>query len=158
MKTKAKTRLVDETIAACFADFSLKDAPGHLIRRAQQRHQDIFAEEVGHAGPTSRQFAVMLAICQRPGSTQSELVDLTGIDRSTLGDLMDRLVRRGHLERRRAANDGRANAVYATKSGRMLVTAALPGVIRTQARILDKIPRSRRRTALEILRLLADLA
>lgn len=143
--------------AAELAGFRLRAAPGHLIRRAQQRHQDIFAEEVGPAGPTSRQFAVLLTIGQRAGLTQTELVAATGIDRSTIGDMLDRLTEKGLIERRPVSRDGRANALHATAAGRRLVRAALPGVARAQARILEGLPPERHREALEILRVLAGL-
>lgn len=140
-----------------FDGLALKDTPGHLIRRAQQRHQDIFAEEVGPKGPTSRQFAVMLVICQRPGLTQTELVEATGVDRSTIGDMLDRLTKRGLIERRPVERDGRANSLWATAAGRRMVKAAMPGVARTQVRILAAVPPALHATALEILRKLAGI-
>jgi len=140
------------------ARFRLAAAPGHLIRRAQQRHQDIYAEEVGTRGPTSRQFAVLLTICQRPGLTQSELGKATGIDRSTIGAMLDRLVGKRLIERRHLSRDGRANALHATKAGRRLVAQALPGVARAQARIFRNLPAGRREEALALLRVLAGMA
>lgn len=157
---KAKAREQQGSLAlggASFERFRLREAPGHLIRRAQQRHQDIYAEEVGPNGPTSRQFAVMLTICQRPGLTQTELVGATGIDRSTIGDMLDRLAGKGLIERRRLSHDGRANALCATQSGRRVVAEALPGVMRAQARILERLPPGQHKEALEILRLLAGI-
>jgi DNA-binding MarR family transcriptional regulator len=137
--------------------FRLEEAPGHLLRRAQQRHLEIFVEEVGADGPTPRQFAALLTVCQRPGLTQTELVRATGIDRSTVGDMLDRLVRRGLVERRRVDEDGRANALHATEAGRRLAAQALAGVARAQARILAPLPSERHGEALAMLRLLAGL-
>jgi MarR family transcriptional regulator, temperature-dependent positive regulator of motility len=154
---KRKPMQSESRVAAAFRKFTLGNAPGHLIRRAQQRHRDIFAEEVGAGGPTSRQFAVLLAVCQRPGRTQSELVEATGIDRSTLGDMLDRLVKRGDLQRRRVEGDNRSNALYATSAGRALLAGTLPRVVRAQARIMAAVPPTRRAVALEILRLLAGV-
>jgi len=154
---KRKSSGAESRAAGALGKFRLEKAPGHLIRRAQQRHQDIFAEEVGASGPTSRQFAVMLAIGQHPGLTQTELVEATGIDRSTLGDMLDRLVKRGDLQRRRVKGDNRANALFATSTGRALVAVALPRVVRAQTRIMATVPPARRAEALEILRLLAGI-
>src|SRR5256885_9575222 len=76
-------------------DYRLDEAPGHLLRRCQQRAVEIFAQEIGRARLTPRQFALLLTLARRPGISQTELVAETSIDRSTLGEMIDRLVRRG---------------------------------------------------------------
>ena len=79
----------------------LFDTPGHLLRRAYQVAEDLYMQEVGDAGPTPRQFAVMLTIYQNEGLNQQDLVRLTGIDRSTMAEMVGRLIKRGWLTRRR---------------------------------------------------------
>src|SRR3546814_9098554 len=83
------------------ATFNLDDAPGHLLRRCQQLAVDLYTMEVGVSGLTPRQFALMLAIYQNPGISQVELVRLTGIDRSTVAEMVARLIKRGLLVRQR---------------------------------------------------------
>ena len=52
--------------------FDLLAAPGHLIRRAQQRHQARWAELVG-SDVTSVQFAVLAKLAAEPGCDQNTL-------------------------------------------------------------------------------------
>lgn len=143
--------------AAALEAYRLVEAPGHLMRRAQQRAVELFQRAVGRKGPTPRQFAVMLTIAQQPGLKQTELVALTGIDRSTLAELIERLARQGWVNRRRTRTDQRANAVELTEAGVKVAAAALPAVRRAQAQILAPLPAERRPAFLAALALLADL-
>ena len=97
--------------------FDLRGAVGHLLRRSQQRAVDLFVEEVGEDGPTPRQFAVLLSVHQNPGVSQTDLVRMTGIDRSTLTEILRRLGRRGLIRRERQAEDRRTNALHLTAEG-----------------------------------------
>ena len=69
-------------------------SPSHLLKRAAQYANLIYMGEVGKSGLTHRQYTVLLAVDNNDGKSQTELVKLTGIDRSTLADI----VRRRHDE------------------------------------------------------------
>jgi DNA-binding MarR family transcriptional regulator len=129
-----------------------------LLRRAQQYAFDVYAREVGSDGLTPRQFAVLLTVDQPEGLSQTDLVRLTGIDRSTLADMISRLIKRDLLARRRTEMDARANAVRITAAGRRALKAALPGVRRAEAHVLDPLPSARRREFLNALAALAEAA
>ena len=73
----------------------LERSATHLIHRAGQRATDIFQAEARDSGLTPRQFAVLMTIAEEEGLTQTDLVDRTGIDRSTLADIVARLLARG---------------------------------------------------------------
>lgn len=138
-------------------DFQLDQAPGHLLRRAQQRAVELFAAELGPDGPTPQQFALLLAISQHPGISQIGLVRAIGVDRSTMAEMVQRLARRGLIARRRTASDGRENALTLSAAGIRLLEHALPAVSRAQRRILAPVPARQRKAALQLLRQLAGL-
>ncbi|MGQ0663281.1 MAG: MarR family winged helix-turn-helix transcriptional regulator [Pseudomonadota bacterium] len=150
-----RTKRIGKAASDGIAFYRLSDAPGHLLRRCQQRAVEIFMEEVGPARLTPRQFALLVAVWQQPGLTQTELVAATGIDRSTIGDMLDRLVRRGSIRRRRSGRDQRANTLHIRPAGLAAVTAALPGVERAQERILGPLPAELRPGFVHALRLMA---
>jgi len=137
--------------------YRLHDAPGHLLRRCQQRAIDIYFDELGEAGPTPRQFAALVTIGQNPGINQTELVQITGIDRSTVGDLVVRLVKRGWIRRRRTDRDGRTNALHITDVGLQVLERAIPAVDRAQDRIVAPLPPAMRDAFVACLRRLANL-
>jgi DNA-binding MarR family transcriptional regulator len=133
----------------------LDASPSHLMHRALQLALDIYAEEVGADGPTQRQFAVLEIASRNEGLTQTDLVRATGIDRSTLADLVARMTARGLLNRERSVLDGRAKAVSLSDEGRALLETARTRVEAADRRILALMPKARRDS---FMKLLADLA
>ena len=131
------------------ADFELMETPCHLIRRALKRAYDIFVEELGDAGLTPPQFTVMITVYQNPGMNQNDLVRLTGSDRSTVAELISRLVKRGYLTRRRMPKDQRANRVYVSLDGTKVLRNCLPAVVRAEERIIAPIPPQHRAAMIE---------
>jgi DNA-binding MarR family transcriptional regulator len=134
---------------------TLAESPSHLMHRVLQLALDIYSEEAGVDGPTQRQFAVMEAVSAKSGLTQTDLVRATGIDRSTLADLVARMTTKGLLERERSSIDARAKAVKLSDAGAALLEAARPRVEAADKRILGLLPKSKRDGFIE---LLADLA
>ena len=133
----------------------LERSPSHLLHRVLQLALDIYAEECGQAGVTQRQFAVLAAVAENEGVTQTALVRATGIDRSTLADMVARMITKGHLERQRSSEDARANSVRLTAAGREALEAVRPMVAMADARILALLKPSKREGFLD---LLADVA
>jgi DNA-binding MarR family transcriptional regulator len=125
----------------------LDRSPSHLLHRALQLALDLYAEEVGADGVTQRQYAVLAAVAENEGATQSDLVRITGIDRSTLADMAQRMIARNLLERERSAVDARANAVRLTELGRAALEAASPKVAAADGRFLKRLSGGGRRDA-----------
>lgn len=122
--------------------FNLKSSPGHLLRRAQQYAHDLYAAEVGADGPTPRQFEVLHTVAQNEGLSQTDLVRQTGIDRSTLADMIARMIKKGHLSRQRTKDDARANAVSITASGKRVLQGAMNAVNKAESAALNVLPKA----------------
>lgn len=138
--------------------FDLETSPGHLLRRANQYANDLYTNETDSSGLTQRQFAVLFAVDQREGASQTELVQATGIDRSTLADMIVRMQSKDLLARKRTDADQRANSVRITPVGRRAMRAALPSVLRSEAGILDVLPQRMRVEFIKALTLIANAA
>ena len=136
----------------------LAESPSHLMHRVLQLALDIYAEEAGPDGLTQRQFAVLEAVSVRSGLTQTDLVKATGIDRSTLADLVARMTSKGLLERERSALDARAKAVRLSEAGQAALEAARPRVEAADKRILALLPKARREGFLDLLTSLTEAA
>lgn len=133
----------------------LDRSPSHLLHRALQHALDVYAEAVGEGAITQRQFAVLTAVDADEGLTQTGLVRATGIDRSTLADMVARMIAKGLLARERSATDGRANTVRLTDEGRSALEAAAPKVVEADERILAPLSGKQRDSFLKTLALLA---
>jgi DNA-binding MarR family transcriptional regulator len=126
----------------------------HLLHRAGQRAADIFSEESRARGLTPRQFAVLTAVSEQEGLTQTDLVERTGIDRSTLADIVARLLSRSLIQRRRAKDDGRAYAIKLSAQGAKALREAQPGAAAADTRLLASLPPAKRQDFLDSLNLI----
>ena len=136
--------------------FSLDRSASHLLHRAQQFAAEQF-EGLGDADITLRQFAVLAAVQEQEGCSQSDLVKTTGIDRSTLADMVQRLEKRDLIERRTALHDARAKSVHLTEPVREALEKSSPIVQKADEAILSMLPKNRRRAFVGILGLLANV-
>ncbi len=122
----------------------LDKSPSHLLHRALQRALDIYAETAGPTAVTQRQYAVLAAVSAHEGLTQADLVRSTGIDRSTLAELVARMLGKGLIGRERSNEDGRANTVSLTDKGRIALSEAQPRAENADEAILKLIPSGKR--------------
>jgi DNA-binding MarR family transcriptional regulator len=133
----------------------LAGTPAHLLRRAYQYYSDLFVRESGDRELTKPQYLVLSALEQHDGVSQTALVEATGIDRSTLADMVGRMLERGFVTRKRTEEDARANAVAITQAGRRVLKAARLPAERAERIMLEALaPQDRSR----FVRFLAQIA
>jgi DNA-binding MarR family transcriptional regulator len=140
------------------ADSGLSGSATHLLHRVLQLALDFHAEASGSAGLTQRQFTVLAAAGAANGVSQSELVRATGIDRSTLADLVARMISKGLLERERSATDARANTVRLSEAGRVALAEGERPANNSDQRLLGLLPPKKRDSFLKTLSTLAAAA
>lgn len=88
----------------------------HKIHGLSQMAEKKFNEEAG-SDLTPRQHAILAAIDDKPGLNLIQLVSITGVDRSTMSDVIKRLKKRGLVALRRSKDDARAYVVTPTNDG-----------------------------------------
>lgn len=112
----------------------------HLLHRAEQCAGDIFTRIAPAGLLTPRQFAILAAIEAEEGISQTGLVQKTGIDRSTLADIVRRMLEKDLVERERTAEDARAYAVRLTRKGSNMLKKIRPFAEEVDRRIVAAIP------------------
>lgn len=128
--------------------------PGHLVRRAQQVHTALFSARFDGA-LTGPQFAVLQALGARRDLSQVALGEAVALDKSTLAELVERLVRRGWLEQTRDPDDGRRRIVALADSGRTALAESTGAVLHVQDELFSPLPRDEVDPFLAELRLIA---
>ena len=131
--------------------------PGYLFRRIQQIAVAIFVEECKAYGLTPVQYAALVAIQTHPGIDATRLSAVIAFDRSTLGNVIERLQTKGYIARKPAREDKRVKLLYTTRSGSALLRNIIPSVDRAQARMLRPLKASDRKTLMALLSQLVDL-
>jgi DNA-binding MarR family transcriptional regulator len=96
---------------------------GHLLRRAVQQYAALWANSVT-GGVTSPQFAVLAVLYPAEALDQRTIAEGAALDKSTCGDLIDRLARRGLVETGADPDDRRRKLIRITDSGRRQLEAA----------------------------------
>ncbi len=131
--------------------------PGHLIRRAQQISTALFTDECAAFDLTSVQFAALHAINLHPGVDATRLSALIAFDRSTIGDVLDRMEHKGWIRRSPAPGDRRVKLIELTPDGGRLLRRVAPAVRRVQDRILAPLAPVDRDSFVRLLAQLADV-
>ena len=128
----------------------------HLLHRAGQCAGDVFGQRVKAAGLTPRQYVILSTVAQHEGLNQTDLVERTGVDRSTLADIVRRMQNKGLIYRKRKLRDARAYAVFVTEKGQEVLTEAAPSAAAADQRVLSALPPERREAFLDTLHMLVE--
>jgi MarR family transcriptional regulator, temperature-dependent positive regulator of motility len=131
-------------------------SPLHMLHRAGQCAGEVFNAEMQDGDLTPRQYAVLLTVAANEGISQTGLVEKTGVDRSTLADIVRRMLKKGLLQRRRTKEDARAYAVKLTEDGKRMLRGAEPVTERVDARILEAIPAKQREQFMDNLGIIVE--
>lgn len=99
----------------------LATRPGFLIRRLHQIHCALFLEETREFNVTPVQYSLLTALAQYGEMEQGRLALEIGLERTSVAEVIPRLVERGLIERRIAPEDKRVKRVRITRKGRNLL-------------------------------------
>ncbi|MEY4737397.1 MAG: hypothetical protein RL302_1716 [Pseudomonadota bacterium] len=125
---------------------------GHLIRRLHQQSTQIFQTQTQAAGfdLTSVQYAALECIASNPAIDQASLAATIGFDRATIGGVIDRLERKGMVQRAVSAHDRRARQLNLTHEGGLQLAGIRPVVKALQVDILAPLSDSEREVFLAL--------
>jgi len=131
--------------------------PGHLIRRAQQIAVSIFLEECAPLDLTPVQYAALLTVRDNPGIDATRLSALAAFDRSTLGNVLERMEAKGLIRRSASKDDRRVKVLHLSTEGARVLAEAEPLAQRAQERILAPLAPADRAVFMHMLAQLVEL-
>jgi len=111
---------------------------GFNLRMAQESAFQAFSRRSQEIGESPGRFATLTIIARNPGISQTELSLAAGRDKSSLTPVIEDLVRRGMIERKRVRDDRRTYRLNVTAAGKKTLTQ-LTRCARRHERILDSI-------------------
>src|SRR3954471_17698820 len=132
------------------------DKPGYLFRRMQQIAVAIFVEECAAYDLTPVQYAALVAIRTHPGIDATRLSAVIAFDRSTLGNVIERLETKALIERKPSREDKRTKLLTLTRAGAAVLRDIMPSVEHAQLRMLQPLKPADRKTLLALLTQLVD--
>jgi DNA-binding MarR family transcriptional regulator len=134
---------------------SFSRLPGHLIRRVHQASTAYFAEECG-GELTAVQYAALVAIGSHPGIDATRLSEIIYFDRSTIGDVLDRMEGKGWIRRESTPSDRRIKRLDLSSAGQEVLQHVEPGIRRVQDRLLAPLTAAEAKTLVRLLGKMAD--
>lgn len=137
--------------------FDVTDSTLHLLHRAGQRAEEMFAKALDGQSLTVRQFVVLSVVSGEENLSQNLICEKTGIDRSTMADIVKRLVTRGWLARRRSRRDARMYAIRLTDSGRNELDRATPVAVTVDTEIVAGLNGKQRQDLNQGLKRISDV-
>jgi len=128
---------------------------GFNLRMAQEAAFEAFSRRSQEIGESPGRFATLTIIARNPGISQTELSQANGRDKSSLTPVVEELVRRGLVERKRMREDRRTYRLNVTPAGKKTLTS-LTRCARRHERVMDGIIGQRdRKRFIQILKRLA---
>jgi DNA-binding MarR family transcriptional regulator len=112
---------------------------GYRLRRAQVGVFQQFMARFAEFGLTPAEYSVLALIGANPGSKQTQVGEALGIKRANFVTLINALETRGLTERRQPAGDRRANALFLTEAGEVLVARANAVQAQFEAEMVEQL-------------------
>ena len=113
----------------------------NALHRTTQLGEGLFSKKLPEDSDiTVRQMILLGAIKENAGADQTTLMKATGIDRSTVSDMIRRLQRKGWAERRRSKEDSRAYVVKITEAGMAAYRTAMTAARKAEAELVERVP------------------
>jgi len=125
--------------------------PGYLVRRTQQISTALFAEECAAHDLTAVQYAALVAIFLHPQIDATRISQFISLDRSTLGNVLERIEAKGWVVRVASPSDKRVKLLGLTKTGKKLLSDVQRPVKRVQERLLEPLSPADRTSLLTLL-------
>lgn len=135
---------------------ALAKYPGYLLSRLGEQARKRFGRAIAAEGMHPRQFGVMAVVASRPGITQQQLHELTGIDPSSMVAVIDELEAADLAERRPHPEDRRARSIHLTVHGEQTLTRVREVAAELQRELFAPLSAQERETLHELLRKLAS--
>ncbi len=131
--------------------FSLETHLPYLFRRAHFEADAIFPK-IYRTGISSRQLALLVAVSERPGASQSDVAKAIGLDLNTCSDLVARTVGTGLLQRERSPIDARTYCLCLTDEGSAVLNTGLAQASEYQEQVSSRLNPGEREQLRSLLR------
>jgi DNA-binding MarR family transcriptional regulator len=131
---------------------------GFLVRLLDTRVHLLYEQLTAQNDITPRQFGVLLTLHQQGTLTLTELAGHIRVDRSTLGEMINRMAERSLISKRNNGSDRRSAEVLLAPAGKSALLAIVNGAARLQGALLAPLPAEDRAHFMRCMKLIAEPA
>lgn len=134
----------------------LEKGLGFLVRLLDTRVHLLYEQLTAQNDITPRQFGVLLTLHQQGTLTLTELAGHIRVDRSTLGEMINRMVERSLISKRNNGSDRRSAEVLLAPAGKTTLLAIVNGAAQLQGALLAPLPAEERAHFMRCIKLIAE--
>ena len=151
MSPKSHTRKPDKLQAAPLTGEKamrippLESLTGFLLRCASNIADASYYKQLGNAEITPRQLAILLSLQNGGPMTQAALSAVTRMDRSTINEMVPRMIERDLISKTNSPDDKRSLHLSITVQGLKALKGVLPATVLSQDGVLAALPKEYRR-------------
>src|ERR1700716_4272118 len=136
VRSAAKEKSPEEILRTLKLDKGL----GFLVRLLDTRVHLLYEQLTAQNDITPRQFGVLLTLHQQGTLTLTELAGRIRVDRSTLGEMINRMAERSLISKRNNGSDRRSAEVSLAPAGKTVLLAIVSGAAQLQSALLAPLP------------------
>jgi DNA-binding MarR family transcriptional regulator len=129
---------------------------GFLVRLLDTRVNVLYEQLTAQNDITPRQFGVLLTLYQQGTLTLTELARYIRIDRSTLGEMINRMAERSLVSKRNNGSDRRSAEVSLAPTGKNVLFEIVAGAAQLQGALLAPLPIEDRAHFMRCMKLVAE--
>ena len=129
--------------------FERMNSAGYLVNHLARLFADALRERIAPLGIVPGQFPALLALWEKDGLTQKELLKLLDIEQATLANTLTRMERDGLVVRREHPSDARARTIHLTAKANGIRVAAYAAARETNEKALDELSSNERQQFLD---------
>ena len=133
-------------------EFDRMTSAGYLVNHMARLFAEGLRKRIAPLGIVPGQFPALLALWERDGLTQKELLALLDIEQATLANTLTRMERDGLIFRKDHPEDGRARTIHLTEKARSIRDPAYEAAMKTNEEALADLSDEEREKFLDLMR------
>src|SRR4030088_827136 len=129
---------------------------GFLVRLLDTRVHLLYEQLTAQNDIPPRQFGVLLTLHQQGTLTLTDLAGHIRVDRSTLGEMINRMAERSLISKRNKGSDRRSAEVSLAPAGKNALLAIVSGAAQLRGALLAPLPAEDRANFMRCMKLIAE--
>ena len=120
-------------------EFDRMNSAGYLVNNLARLLVEVLRKRIAPLGIVPGQFPTLLALWEKDGLTQKELLALVDIEQATLANTLTRMERDGLIIRKEHPADARARTIHLTEQGHSIRDEAYQTAMQINEEVLAEL-------------------
>lgn len=133
-------------------EFDRMNSAGYLVNNLARLLVEVLRKRISPLGIVPGQFPTLLALWEKDGLTQKELLAMLDIEQATLANTLTRMERDGLIIRKEHPADARARTIHLTEQGHSIRDEAYQSAMQINEEVLADLSDDETKAFLDYMR------